>query len=80
MAPGAYYGLGAYYLNTKLSLTGDVATDGTLTARVKAVVTDKLTVRAGTKALNCRAQFQLGNNGLTAATYIQINLLHLVLF
>ncbi|XP_010494406.1 PREDICTED: mitochondrial import receptor subunit TOM40-1-like [Camelina sativa] len=71
MAPGASYGLAAYYLNTKLALTGGVTTDGRLTATVKYAITDKLTVTADTKPLNYRAQFQLGINGLTAATYIQ---------
>ncbi|XP_010476280.1 PREDICTED: mitochondrial import receptor subunit TOM40-1-like isoform X2 [Camelina sativa] len=71
MAPGTYYGLSAYYLNTKLTLTGGVTTDGRLTATVKYAITDKLTVRAYTNALNYRARFKLGSNDLTAATYIQ---------
>ncbi|XP_010476278.1 PREDICTED: mitochondrial import receptor subunit TOM40-1-like isoform X1 [Camelina sativa] len=52
MAPGTYYGLSAYYLNTKLTLTGGVTTDGRLTATVKYAITDKLTVRAYTNLRN----------------------------
>ncbi|EFH68812.1 hypothetical protein ARALYDRAFT_334303 [Arabidopsis lyrata subsp. lyrata] len=52
IVPGAYSGLGAHYFNTKLTLIGRVTTDNTLTTKMKAVITDKLTVKAQTQLID----------------------------
>ncbi|EFH66217.1 hypothetical protein ARALYDRAFT_334563 [Arabidopsis lyrata subsp. lyrata] len=66
-----HYQLCASYLNPKLVFMGKVNSHGRLSARVKAVITDKLIVHAHSEALNYRAQFQLGSNSIIGATYIQ---------
>ncbi|CAL9214387.1 unnamed protein product [Arabidopsis halleri] len=52
IVPGAYSGLGAYYFNTRLTLIGRVTTDGTLTTKVKAAITDKWIVKAQTALID----------------------------
>ncbi|KAF8054025.1 hypothetical protein N665_1355s0008 [Sinapis alba] len=50
--PTAHYEFGANYIDPKLMLIGRVMTDGRLSARVKADVTDKLMVKANAQLTN----------------------------